>query len=137
MDMEYTLQMGLWNSVFAVPTALVDRYLKLAGKEQLQVLLWMLRHPGEAVSTEELSAELGLDQDSVLGRFGSRCARAAHWALRHGVVFAVGSDAHDIKGRTPELGTVWEHLQSLYGANQAVQLLQLNPLNVVSDRGRR
>ena len=66
MDMEYTLQMGLWNSVFAVPTALVDRYLKLAGKEQLQVLLWMLRHPGEAVSTEELSAELGLDQDSVL-----------------------------------------------------------------------
>lgn len=66
IGMEYTLQMGLWNSVFAVPTALVDRYLKLAGKEQLQVLLWMLRHPGEAVSTEELSAELGLDQDSVL-----------------------------------------------------------------------
>lgn len=66
IGMEYTLQMGLWNSVFAVPTVLVDRYLKLAGKEQLQVLLWMLRHPGEAVSTEELSAELGLDQDSVL-----------------------------------------------------------------------
>ena len=39
--MEYRLHMGPWNSVFAVPTALVDRYLKLAGKEQLQVLLWI------------------------------------------------------------------------------------------------
>ena len=48
--MEYRLHMGPWNSVFAVPTALVDRYLKLAGKEQLQVLLWMLRHGGEAFS---------------------------------------------------------------------------------------
>ena len=66
IDMEYTLQMGLWNSVFAVPTALVDRYLKLAGKEQLQVLLWMLRHGGESVSPELLAEELGLDQDSVL-----------------------------------------------------------------------
>ena len=47
--MEYRLHMGPWNSVFAVPTALVDRYLKLAGKEQLQVLLWMLRHKDSTV----------------------------------------------------------------------------------------
>lgn len=64
--MEYTLHMGLWNSVFAVPTVLVDRYLKLAGKEQLQVLLWMLRHGGEAVTPETLANNLGLDQDTVL-----------------------------------------------------------------------
>ena len=64
--MEYRLHMGPWNSVFAVPTALVDRYLKLAGKEQLQVLLWMLRHGGEAFSPEALAQELTLDQDAVL-----------------------------------------------------------------------
>lgn len=64
--MEYRLHMGPWNSVFAVPTALVDRYLKLAGKEQLQVLLWMLRHSGEAFSSEALAQELALDQDAVL-----------------------------------------------------------------------
>lgn len=64
--MEYRLHMGPWNSVFAVPTALVDRYLKLAGKEQLQVLLWMLRHGGEAFSPETLAQELALDQDAVL-----------------------------------------------------------------------
>lgn len=64
--MDYTLHMGPWNSVFAVPAALVDRYLRLAGKEQLQVILWMLRHGGEAVSPEELARQLGLDRDSVL-----------------------------------------------------------------------
>lgn len=64
--MEYRLHMGPWNSVFAVPTALVDRYLKLAGKEPLQVLLWMLRHGGEAFSPEALAQELALDQDAVL-----------------------------------------------------------------------
>ena len=64
--MEYRLHMGPWNSVFAVPTALVDRYLKLAGKEQLQVLLWMLRHGGEAFSPEALAQVLALDQDAVL-----------------------------------------------------------------------
>ena len=64
--MDYTLQIGLWNSVFAVPTALVDRYLKLAGKEQLQVLLWMLRHPGEMVTPEELAETLGTDPDTAL-----------------------------------------------------------------------
>lgn len=64
--MDYILHMGAWNSVFAVPTSLVDRYLKLAGKEQLQVLLWMLRHGGEAVAPETLARELGTDVDSVL-----------------------------------------------------------------------
>ena len=64
--MEYRLHMGPWNSVFAVPTALVDRYLKLAGKEQLQVLLWMMRHGGESFSPEALAQELALDQDAVL-----------------------------------------------------------------------
>ncbi len=64
--MDYTLQIGLWNSVFAVPTALVDRYLKLAGKEQLQVLLWMLRHPGEAAAPQALAEYLGTDPDAIL-----------------------------------------------------------------------
>ncbi|MGI6255574.1 MAG: DnaD domain protein [Acutalibacter sp.] len=67
--MDYTLQIGLWNSVFAVPTALVDRYLKLAGKEQLQVLLWMLRHPGEPATPQALAENLGTDPDTILDAF--------------------------------------------------------------------
>ena len=37
--MEYKLNLGSWNSVFAVPSDIVDKHLKLAGAVQLKVLL--------------------------------------------------------------------------------------------------
>lgn len=64
--MEYSLDIGAWNTVFAVPCALVDKHIKLAGKEQLQVILWLLRHGGESVSAEGLAEALGISRDSVL-----------------------------------------------------------------------
>ena len=63
--LSYLLQLGAWNSVFAVPTALVDRHLKLAGAVQLKALLWVLRHGGEAVGEEALSAALGVSKADV------------------------------------------------------------------------
>lgn len=64
--MEYTLDLGAWNSVFAVPCALVDRHIKLAGKEQLQAILWIFRHSGESFSPEQLAQELAMSVDSAL-----------------------------------------------------------------------
>jgi len=63
--MEYHLDLGLWNQVFAVPCALVDRHLKLAGKEQLQVLLWALRHAGEGFTPTAMSQSLGLSEETA------------------------------------------------------------------------
>lgn len=63
--MDYQLDLGLWNQVFAVPSALVDRHLKLAGKEQLQVILWVLRHAGEPFSPAVLAEALGMPEDSA------------------------------------------------------------------------
>ena len=64
--MEYGLDLGLWNSVFAVPCALVDRHLKLAGKEQLQAILWLLRHSGKQVTPQQLADALGMSPDTAL-----------------------------------------------------------------------
>ncbi len=64
--MEYSLDLGLWNQVFAVPCALVDRHIKLAGKEQLQAILWILRRPQSRFTPEELSEALGMTVDSAL-----------------------------------------------------------------------
>lgn len=63
--MEYKLDLGAWNTVFAVPCALVDRHIKLAGKEQLQVILWVLRHAGGTFRPEELARALGISEDSA------------------------------------------------------------------------
>ncbi len=63
--MSYTLNLGVWNSVFAVPCSLVDRHLKLAGALQLKVLLWCLRHAGDPVSSEEMGQALGASPADV------------------------------------------------------------------------
>lgn len=64
--MEYKLDLGMWNRVFAVPCALVDRHLKLAGKEQLQAILYILRNSGESFSPEGMADALGMSLDSAL-----------------------------------------------------------------------
>lgn len=73
--MDYRLDIGMWNQVFAVPCALVDRHLKLAGKEQLQVLLFALRHAGEEFSPESLAQTLGMTTGQALDGLEYWCDR--------------------------------------------------------------
>ena len=40
--------------------SLVDRHMRLAGAVQLKVLLWVLRHAGEEISSEKLAAAVGV-----------------------------------------------------------------------------
>lgn len=60
--LEYRLDLGPWGSVFAVPCALVDRHLKLAGKEQLQVILWTLRRGEAGFSPKDAAQALGIPE---------------------------------------------------------------------------
>ncbi len=63
--MEYRLELGAWGSVFAVPTELTDKHLKLAGAAQLKVILWFLRHAGEAFTTADISSALSMHEADV------------------------------------------------------------------------
>ena len=63
--MSYSINLGAWNSVFAVPCSVVDDNLKLAGSVQLKVLLWVLRHAGEPFETQDIADALGIDRADV------------------------------------------------------------------------
>lgn len=63
--MSYVVNLGSWGSIFAVPTDVVDKYLKIAGSAQLKVLLWILRHSGEDFETETLAQQLNMDTFDV------------------------------------------------------------------------
>ncbi len=65
MNMEYQLNLGAWNSVFAVPCDIVDCHLKLAGAAQLKVILWTLRHAGEPFTVEDMAAALSMSAADV------------------------------------------------------------------------
>jgi DnaD and phage-associated domain len=61
--MDFSLNMGTWNHVFAVPAEIADKHLKLAGKEQLRVILWLLRSGGSLSSLETISEKTGLSAE--------------------------------------------------------------------------
>ncbi|WP_312643741.1 DnaD domain protein [Hydrogenoanaerobacterium sp.] len=58
--MKYSLDFGLWNSVFAVPTQIVDQHMKMCGAAQLKVLLILLRNAGGEMQLADIAALLNL-----------------------------------------------------------------------------
>lgn len=59
------MNLGAWNAVFAVPSVVVDKHIKLAGAAQLKVLLWTLRHAGEPFETEDIATALSMHPADV------------------------------------------------------------------------
>ncbi len=57
--MNFMVNCGIFDGVFAVPNCVVDKHIKLAGAAQLKVLLYLLRHGGQNVNCDEMSARLG------------------------------------------------------------------------------
>ncbi|RPF48362.1 DnaD/phage-associated family protein [Hydrogenoanaerobacterium saccharovorans] len=58
--MKYSLDFGLWNSVFAVPTQIVDQHIKMCGAAHLKVLLVLLRNAGSELQLTDIAALLNL-----------------------------------------------------------------------------
>ena len=65
VQMNYKLNLGSWDSIFAVPTDVVDKYIKIAGGSSLKVLLYFLRHSGEQVTDEIISNDLSISCEDV------------------------------------------------------------------------
>lgn len=63
--MAYQINFGPWGSVFAVPTAVADRYLKFCSELQLKVLLLALRQGQSPVDTAGIAGRLGLTEAEV------------------------------------------------------------------------
>lgn len=85
--MKYSLNAGEWNSVFAVPSSVVDKYIKLASGNSLKLLLFLLRHGGEEFSEERLNAELGFRERGELED------AALFWVQRGIIRFDNGADS--------------------------------------------
>ncbi len=64
--MKLSVNLGAWNSVFAVPCDIVDKHLKLCGPTALKTLLIILRHGGTYIDTGKIADTLGLTDDDIL-----------------------------------------------------------------------
>ena len=87
---------GEWNKVFAVPSSVVDRYIKLASGNALKLLLYLMRHGGEAFTAEILRAELGFEE------LGELEDAALFWVQRGIINASSGKDSVKLSAASPE-----------------------------------
>lgn len=59
--MSYSVNPKLYRSTFSVPTEIADEHLKMASKDQLTVLLWILRNSPDSADLYEMSEKLNID----------------------------------------------------------------------------
>ena len=58
--MDINLNLGEWNSVFSVPSSVVDKHLKTASSVYVKVLLVILRNAGNRISDQQISEQLSV-----------------------------------------------------------------------------
>lgn len=64
--MQYNINPNTYKNIFAVPTALVDDNIRLAGVLQLKVILYLLRHVNDSdLSAQSIADALGADKLDV------------------------------------------------------------------------
>lgn len=63
--MNFRINLGQWNDIFAVPADVVEKYIKLASGKALKVLLYLLYHNKKALATETIAENLAVTADEV------------------------------------------------------------------------
>ncbi len=63
--MSINIDLGAWNSIFAVPSKVVDEGLKFSDGVKLKVLLFVLRNAGHSVDDTEISKATGVNVTDI------------------------------------------------------------------------
>ena len=61
----YSINPASYSSVFVLPTEIADKHLRMAGKAQLKVLLWLYRNPSAEFELGVISRETGIPTDEI------------------------------------------------------------------------
>ena len=61
----YKINPASYSSVFVLPTQIADKHLRMAGKAQLKVLLWLYRNPSVNPDIEVIARDTGIPKDEI------------------------------------------------------------------------
>ena len=63
--MSYNINLGDWKSVFAVPSSVVEKHLKIAGENELKVLLYILKNSSADNTQSGIASALTINENEV------------------------------------------------------------------------
>lgn len=71
--MSYKLNHNPYDSIFAVPSKIVDEHIKFTSVSQLRTLLWIFRHNAEPIEPAKISAEINCNLNDVSDALVALC----------------------------------------------------------------
>lgn len=63
--MNCKIDLGGWNGIFAVPTDVVDKYMRIASGTSVKTLLYLLRHSGNSVDSAQISQAFAISEEDI------------------------------------------------------------------------
>ena len=63
--MSYNIDQSVWSNMFALPTQIPDKYIKMANETQIKAILWIFRHSGEEINAAEIAKHIGKSSAAV------------------------------------------------------------------------
>ena len=63
--MSYNIDQSVWSNMFALPTQIPDKYIKMANETQIKAILWIFRHSGEEINAAEIANHIGKSSAAV------------------------------------------------------------------------
>lgn len=64
--MEYQINPSAWGPIFTMPTSVVDEHIKMVGRDQLKILLWLYRHASDEKDLDAMCADTGIDREDAI-----------------------------------------------------------------------
>ncbi len=68
--MNCSISLGKWNSVFAVPSEIVENYIKNSNEAQIKVILYMLYSRAKSVDEKKIAEAVSISESEVLKSIG-------------------------------------------------------------------
>lgn len=65
-QMSYSVNTSVFKSIFAVPTDIVDKHIRLANEHQLKVLLWILRNSPDNPDIDKMCSALKFNKNDAI-----------------------------------------------------------------------
>lgn len=112
-EMDLVLRRMLQNGYIPL-VAHPERYMCV---QKYPDIVWNWRSMGCAVQ---------INSGSVCGKFGLNCETTANFLIENRQVDVLGSDAHGVDWRPPEMRATWDYLEQKYGYGFAKMLLYEN-----------
>lgn len=106
--MSYSVNPSVFKSIFAVPTDIVDKHIRLANEHQLKVLLWILRSSPDNPDIDKMCSALKINKND------------AHDYLQYWVLTGVLSDeqSKNEEKATSEIQTEEKKESSVYNRSK-------------------